>query len=65
MFQMMVATHHDIKTRGVEWLIEQGVREILLVAVAMPNTSLDFAIPNTLTSHIMQTYQLAMKSLEI
>jgi len=33
---MTVATHHDAKVRGVEWLLGQGARNIRLVVVTPP-----------------------------
>jgi hypothetical protein len=49
MLQMTVATCHDTKARGVEWLLNQSAQKICLVAVIPPGTSLDLSIPNSLT----------------
>lgn len=65
MLQMTVATHHDVKTRGVEWLIAQGAKRFRLVAVISPDTLLDLPIPNKLASQIVETYQLVVDSLPV
>jgi hypothetical protein len=46
MLQMTVATNHDVKTKGVDWLIRQGVTIFWLVVVIPPDTLLDLPIPN-------------------
>ena len=63
MFQMTVATHHDVKVQGVQWLISQNVRKIRLVAVKPPNTSLDLPILNNLTPSITDVFELVLESL--
>jgi len=42
MLQMTVATQHDAKAKGVEWLKNQGVKKFRLVTVTPPDTSLDW-----------------------
>ncbi|KIM89448.1 hypothetical protein PILCRDRAFT_225820 [Piloderma croceum F 1598] len=38
MLQMTVATQHDAKAKGVEWLENQGVKKFHLVTVTPPDT---------------------------
>jgi hypothetical protein len=45
MLQMTIATCHDTKARGMEWLLNQSAQKIRLVAVTLPDTSLDLSIP--------------------
>ena len=62
MLQMTVATSHDVKTKAVEWLRNQGVKEFRLVAVIPPDTSLDLPIPNTLAPLIKEVYVLILRT---
>ena len=62
MLKMTVATSHDVKTNGVEWLRNQGAKEFRLVAVIPPDTSLDLPIPNTLAPLIKEVYALVLRA---
>jgi len=64
MLQMAIATRHDAKVKGVEWLVDQGAKKIRLVAVTPPDVSLDLAIPNNLTPRIMEVFELVLESVE-
>ena len=64
MLQMTVATHHDAKVKGVEWLVGQGAKKIHLIAVTLPNMSLDLSIPNNLTPRITDVFELVLQSVE-
>jgi hypothetical protein len=64
MLQMTVATHHDAKVKGVEWLVGQGAKKIRLIAVTPPNVSLDLSIPNNLTPRITDVFELVLHSVE-
>jgi len=64
MLQMTIATHHDAKVKGVEWLLRQGARKIRLVAVKSPDTSLDLSIPNNLTPRIVDVFELVLESVK-
>jgi hypothetical protein len=64
MLQMTVATRHDAKVKGVEWLVGRGVKKIRLVAVTPPDVSLDLAIPNNLAPRIMEVFELVLESVE-
>jgi hypothetical protein len=63
MLQMTVATKYDVKTKGVEWLRNQGVENFLLVAVIPPDTSMDLPVPNTLVPLITQVYNLVLEDI--
>jgi len=64
MLQMTIATCHDTKARGMEWLLNQGAQKISLVAVTPPDTSLDLSIPNSLTHLIMGIFELVLESVQ-
>jgi hypothetical protein len=64
MLQMTVATRHDAKVKGVEWLVGRGAKKIRLVAVTPPEVSLDLSIPNNLTPRIMEVFELVLESVE-
>ncbi|KAF8806595.1 hypothetical protein BYT27DRAFT_7141270 [Phlegmacium glaucopus] len=63
MLQMTVATHHDAKAKGIEWLRHQGAEKFRLVAVIPPDTPLDLTIPNNLDPLIMEVYNLVLEEI--
>ncbi|KAF8524245.1 hypothetical protein JB92DRAFT_3109660 [Gautieria morchelliformis] len=63
MLQMTVATKHDVKTKGVEWLKNQGAEKLRLVAVTPPDTPIDLPVLNTLVPHITEVYNLVVKDI--
>jgi hypothetical protein len=63
MLQMTVATRHDAKAKGVEWLRDQGAKKFRLVAVTPLDTSLDLMILNTLCPLIAEAYNLVLEEI--
>jgi hypothetical protein len=63
MLQMTVATKHDVKTKGVEWLRNQGVENFRLVAVTPPDTLIDLPVPNTLVPLITAVCNLVLEDI--
>jgi hypothetical protein len=63
MLQMTVATKHNVTTKGVEWLRDQGVEDFHLVAVIPPDTPIDLPVPNTLVSLITKAHNLVLKDI--
>jgi hypothetical protein len=60
---MPVATHHDVNTKSVEWLINQGVEKFRLMAVIPQETPVDLPIPNTLAPLITEVYDLVLEDI--
>ena len=63
MLQMTIATKHEVKTGGVEWLRDQGVENFSLVAVIPPDISIDLQVPNTLVPLITHVYNLTLEDI--
>ncbi|KAF8509908.1 hypothetical protein JB92DRAFT_473469 [Gautieria morchelliformis] len=63
MLQMTVATKHDVKTKGVEWLRNQGAEKFRLVAVIPPDTLIDLQVPSTLAPLITEVYNLVLEDI--